>query len=314
MKQHRLSGLRSLALRAHVRTRRAVRAGAGLVRAAAVLLVLVGIAVVGTARAAERHVGERFAAFGESLLAIDGFRTHSAPRRLGLNGMELGVVTLSTSLDVPSTLDRLEAVCSRGGLISPETLLGRKPEGATVRAFERFTRGILRQETDERGVVGCIDTGERLDPSTLDERLAALGKTGDLGELGALRFVFVRRARGTTTALVLWSDGSLPFLRAFPKTGDAPGRDLDDVPRPMGSRRLLSASELGAPYAIALYELGPSNGDAFGSYVRELERLGFATKRLSQKDTVLLRKGNRAVLVALTESQGRRALSIARLS
>ncbi len=287
----------------------------GFARAAVAVLVLLAVAVAGTARAAERHVGERFAAFGESLLAIESFRVHSAPRKLGMNGMELGVVTLSSQLDVASTLDRLEGVCQHGGIEAPAALLSRKLESAPARALRRLTHGILRQETEERGVVGCIDTGETLDVRTLEQRLAAVERTGDLGELGALRFVFVRRGEDATTALVLWSADSLPFLRAFPKTGDAPGLDIDGVPRPAASRRLLSATEQGSPYTLAMYEAPAGTaGDPLASYVGELERQGFTVKRLARKDAVLLRNGARTLVVCLTRPEGRPVLTIARLS
>jgi hypothetical protein len=294
---------------------RLLRVAFGLVRAAAAVLVLLAIVVVGSARAAERHVGDRLAAFGDALVGVEGIRVHSAKRRLGLNGMELGVVTFSTELDVASTLDRLESVCQRGGLEEPETLLGRQLESAPARAFSRLTRGIFRQETPERGVIGCVDTDQPLQVTTLAERLSAVARTGDLGELGALRFVFVRRTKSTTTALVLWSAGSLPFLHAFPKTGDAPGHDLDGVARPSGSRRLLSAAEHGAPYQLVMYEVPVAAGsDPLAVYARELERAGFTVARLARKDTLLLRKGSQALLVCLSQAEGRRTLSIARLS
>ncbi len=294
------------------KARRAISTAIGALRVALTLAALLALASLRSAHAAEEEVGARLSRFGEALSELEGLHPHSAPRRLVMNGMELGVLGMSTELELDEALERLESTCGRGGLDVPGALLhepGNAPGGG---ALGRLSRGVLRQRSGDRGVLACLDTGERLARTTLAERLGRLAKTGDLGAVGALRFAFLSRTGRTTTVLFIWSTGSLPILAAFPKTGDAPGRDLDGIPRPEGSRRLLSAAEAGSPYALGLYEDAAASPNPLATYAALLGARGFTVTRVSG-ERLWARLGTRELVVRVTRHGSKALYSLALL-
>ena len=246
------------------RSNRSVRARlAAFARASICLLVILVVLLASCLRSAHARLGEALLGFGDQLVKLQDLRANSAPRQLNINGLSLGVLTLSTDLAVPAALDRFQSLCrQRGGLQVPPALAARL--GPARSAFD----ATFRQEGQGEGVLACIDSGYPLSVEQLTERLAAMHDTGDLAALGELRYVFARRSGTTTTLLVFWTDGSAPLLKLFPPTGDAPGRDPQNVPRPEVSRRILSATEHGALYHLTLYKAGDQSPKALANWYR----------------------------------------------
>jgi hypothetical protein len=227
------------------------------------LLVILVVLLATCLRSAQARLGEALLGFGDQLVKLQDLRANSEPRQLSINGLSLGVLTLSTDLSVPAALDRFQNLCrQRGGLQVPPALANKLGPART--AFD----ATFRQEGQAEGALACIDTGHPLGLEQLTERLAGLQKTGDLAALGQLRYVFARRSGTTTTLLVFWTDGSAPLLELFPPNGDAPGRDPEHVPRPEVSRRILSATEHGAPYHLTLYKAGNQSSEALANWYR----------------------------------------------
>jgi hypothetical protein len=264
-------------------------------RAAVTLLVLTAVALIGLGRSAEARLGERLLGFGHGLLLLESFRASSAPRRLSVNGLELGVLTLSTSLDVSSALDPFQSLCERNGAVPG-------------------LDGVLRRESASEGVIACLDTGGELDLSELVRRLEAFRDSGDLAKIGALRYVMAKRDASRTTLLVLWTEGALPLLHAFPREGDAPGRDPEGVPRPDGVRRLFSAVEHGAPYALTLYGGGArSAAELLAWYGGKLEQKGWSVSRKQDASLLVARRAGRVLVVSATDSAGETSVGLAEL-
>jgi hypothetical protein len=283
-------------------------------RAFAVLFIVAAVGLFGLARRAEAQLGEKLVGFGDELARFGEFRASSAPRRLTVNGLELNLLTFSAALDVSAVLDRLEASCRKhGGLEAPHTLLARAAE---VRWLDSLLSGILRRESARRGVLACFDTAGKLDLSALTERLDAVKASGDLSKLGDFRYVLARREGHQTTVLVLWTHGGLALAGAFPKSGDAPGRDPENVPRAPEMRRLLSAKEHGAPYSIAVYEAGKKSFRGLvGWYDAEFSRGGWSVKRDDSKNVLVARRGDRVIAVCMsTTKDGMTAVSVVELS
>jgi hypothetical protein len=227
---------------------------------------------------------------------------------LSVNGLELGLLTLSTSESVHETLDRFQARCrARGGFDVPEPLKG---------DLTSPLDGTIREESETEGIVACIDTGRPLTLNELSERLRAFGERGDLATLGELRYAFARRNGSQTTVVALWTDGPAPLFALFPKTGDAPGLDPRGVPRPPASRRLLSGREHGMPYSLTLYRVENQTPDALRRwYESALVADGWHIAPLAATGPLMVRKADRTLSIHVSRDQGGRTVAtVAELS
>jgi len=288
---------------------RAKRLLAGGLRVAALLSVLLAFVVARSVHAAERRAGEGLLGFGAALMKLGNFSADPERRLLTVNGVELELMTLSSPEDVAGALGRLRGLCQRGGVNIPDHLamLGAR-DGS-------LAEGILQRTSEHEGVIACIDAGRRLGLEDLVEGLDRVRATGDLTALGALRFALARRSGNVTHVLVLWTRGSLELAKMFP-AGDAPGHDPQGLPRPAGTRRLISAAAHEAPYGVTVYESKLAvAGALLEAYRAELGRAGWATQRGRAKDSlVALRDGRGVVLVAGRLGSGRTFLSVAELA
>lgn len=267
-----------------------------VVRAMLCLLVIVVMVVAGCLRSAHAQLGETLLTFGDQLVKWQGMKANSGPRRLYVNGLGLGLITLSSELDVAHALDRFQELCrKRGGLAVPSALAERL--GKDTHVFD----GSFRQESATQGVLACLDSGQPLALSDLTERLTRLRDTGDLAALGDLRYVLARRSGATTTLLVFWTEGSAPLFQLFPKTGDAPGRDPNDVPRPPSSQRILSAAEQGAPYGLTMYRTPSQTPDQLRQwYRRELKGSGWDVREDSSVSTLHAQRPGRSLFLVFS--------------
>jgi len=265
------------------------------------------IALLGFAlclRSAEARVGEALLGFGDELSRWSAARPQSAPRAMTINGLELRLMTLTTQLSVAGALDHVQQTC-RGGLLAPA--LAGKLEASVL-------DGVFRQGTERQGVLACLDTGGALEVAELAERLSSVQESGNLNDLGKLRYVLARRSGAVTTLLVLWTEGDARLFDLFPKVGDAPGHELRDWPRPPGVRRLLSAAEHGQPYGMTLHDAGPESARALEAwYEAALTKAGWGVTRT--QGGLRARRGERSVLLQVqTSSSGKTVITSAELS
>jgi hypothetical protein len=283
---------------------RLLRASIARLRAAAVLLAVIVVALAWSVRSAEAQLGEALVDFGDQLQRWSAGRALSAPRALTINGLELRLMTLQTKLSVDAALDHFQETC-RGGIQAPE-LAGKLDSSLLDASFQ--------QVGEKEGVLACVDTGGPLDVADLAGRLSRLQQSGDLAELGALRYVLARRSRDTTTLLVLWTEGRTRLLDFLPKQGDAPGHDLRDWPRAPRIRRLLSALEHGQPYAMTVHEAVDQSPESVLSWYRTA--LGAAGWSLTEQEGGLLaHRGERSVLLQVRASRtGKAVVTAAALS
>lgn len=270
-----------------------------MARAFAVLALVAGTAIVCLGHSAEARVGETLLGFGHELSGWADAHPQSTPRALSLNGLELELMTVTTHLDVKHALDHFHESCRRQG---------------GIREASAGVDGALRTEGPHEGVLACIDTGGPLGVSELAERLERFSESGNLAELGKLRYVLARRSGDTTTLLVLWTEHDARFFDAFPKSGDAPGQDPKEFPRAERMERLLSAAELGAPYGLTVYDAGQQEPEALLAwYEAELGRRGWSVSRAGERLTA--QRGSRSVVLAIRgQKPGKTAVSIAELS
>jgi hypothetical protein len=186
-------------------------------------------------RSAHADVTEALWVVGSQLMAFPGEPDDSV-RRLQLNGAWLSFQTRTVDASVADVLDHYEAAC----------------ESALATQTGR---------SDDAGYVACLDVDdapEGLGP--LVDRFVRFSETGDLRELGALRYALARnigrRSANQAFLLTMWSDSELNLYRMMPREGaDAAGHDLVGVPRPAGSYRILSAWEERQPSGVLVYRV-----------------------------------------------------------
>ncbi len=181
-----------------------------------------------------------------------GFRAEGA-RRLALNGAELWFRTETLDQSLEAVLTHYRSICG-------------------VRA---------RMPLRASGHVACVGAASDESLPGLVRRFSSFARSGDLADLGGLRFALVRRVltRDGPAAFVLtmWTDSSLRISSLLPpREGDAPGRDPQSMPRPRRSQRVLSASEVGAPSGVFVYRVGRLSPEAVAVfYRRELPATGW---------------------------------------
>jgi len=277
----------------------------GLFRVFGLATVLLVGATGFTLHRAEAHLNESLRGFGEQLAAIDGFVPNTAPRQLFVNGLEVKVVALSTGLGVKDALDRFQSTCHAVANIDLPATLQQKfqePQGEQ----DALPAGVIRQAAQNEGFLACLDIGAGTDAEGLLGRLTEFGKTQNLKSLGQMRYALARRKADTTSLLLLWTEGDAKLSELFPAQGDAPGRELADVPRPEGGRRLLSAVEEGMPFGLATYEVqGRTLAKVTRDFSRRLAVGGWRTQPL-KKGGIFAEKSGRRLVVLLRNNQERK--------
>jgi hypothetical protein len=260
------------------------------------LLVISGVFLAVGLRSANAQIEEALFGFGDELARWSDGRLGSAPRSLLINGLQLRVATATTDLPVAAALDHFQATCRRaGGVVGAENV------------DASLLDGVFRTDAPHEGVIACLDTGGPLQLDALAARLSEFAKGGNLRAIGKLRYFLARRDGKQTTVLAMWTEGDAELFRLFPKFGDAPGRDPEDVPRPLGSRRTLAAFEQGAPYSLTVYRVEQRTPRELEDwYANALQAASWSVSRGA--GGLVARKGDRALTVRA--SAGRSAGSL----
>ena len=183
--------------------------------------------------------------------------SHEAVRRLQLNGVGISFRTQTVDAALADVLAYYEGLCDT----------------------DIATQSVRNEST---GYVACLDMGRApQNLGALVQRFIGFSETGDLREVGALRYVFARRVEGSaeneTFLFTMWADSTIDIDRMLPhQNADAAGQDLVGVPRPLGSQRILSAREAQRPSGVFVYRvLAKSAGEIESFYRRELTKAGW---------------------------------------
>jgi hypothetical protein len=264
-------------------------------------------------RSAEASVMDHLLGIGQRMAPyLDDGRGAERPRQVRINGVPLFVSVGNT--DHPPNMVRrwyADRYASRGdGLDSVGIELRKKG------AFPPQTGPLneLSFGNDKKGGVAALDFGEKLSVRALRERLLRYIKSGDLGELARLRYVYYEKtSSGGTRYLTVWTDERMQLAKLMPADNrDADGSDVPGVPRYPGTVRVLSAEELGMPQKVAVYD-GPGSPQAAEMFYRaRLKTLGWSCdetfNRLARNDgKTALRCDNAAgheVVVDMSSPEG----------
>lgn len=133
----------------------------------------------------------------------------------------------------------------------------------------------IRREQLDRGFVFCMGTDHEMTEYELVHRIKA-ASDGDFGKVGDVRYISVRQDGDQSDVVAAWTHGPFDVRAMFPKTGDVPGEDFANLPRPDGSRRVLASSVKGAPFGLNSYEVQGPPDVVLASVDSKLRTAGYA--------------------------------------
>jgi hypothetical protein len=217
-------------------------------------------------RSLHAQVTEGVRALGRQLAGLPELTQGS--QTLEINGARMHFARAVTLEPISRVLDRVEKHCAERlgpfGEVLQE-LERRHPAQMKERIPAGLRNGILRHDDANEGVLICLTDERTTGIDWLTRAVPRFAETWDLAEFGRFRYAFAERGEdGRTLVITTWSDDSLSLARMFPATGDAAGSDSPVLPRPPGSRRILSAGPERASMGVRLYETRQSR--------REVER------------------------------------------
>lgn len=272
------------------------------------------------------------AAMGAVLLAGSGtygaYRAKDSAKRLGseilssvepiggelieFNGARFRFSASVVEDSLESVVERAAKICDRENQDLERELgpaLSHIP--ASALAGQKLEAGkLLTLQSAESSAVGEVGCWARRgsQPQRFLDRVKRFAETGDLSELGSLSYVRAERHGQKTLVRMLWSEGPLVMNGLFPAEGDVPGQDLQDVPRPVGATRILSARVAGTERHVVGYDTLQSVASLNGFYTTELAKNGWkeldlgATEPPQERLSHAFERGDRRALLALTPS------------
>lgn len=242
-----------------------------LLRLGAFVVFVSCATAVWSLRAASAHVREGMLSLGREMMQYADGSSMGRTRTLQINGASLDFASGSTRDGLSTVLDFYRDRCATRDGISRQLsdMEGTLPPTGPAATPSARPLSTFRVDDGARGYVACFDVGQRqLSPNELVRRLQAFVASGDLSELGHLRYLYAERlGSGRTRFVGFWSDGEVNVVHMFPTTGDAPGEDPENIPRPNGMRRMLSAREIEHPYSMSIFS-GTDGSDVVESHFR----------------------------------------------
>ena len=269
-----------------------VRRGARFLLACGRAAAFCGVVFAGSSFVAARmvygEVGEKVLSFGRDLVPFADllYGTHT----VHINGETMYLASAVSEESKGELLDRFEATCREhsGGLVEefdrlPEAKKAELERKAPMMWGLRF--GAVRREDATEGLVMCVSQREGGGLHAVLDRLTRFARTGELSELGDLRYAYVRAMpTGKSHVLTTFTEGPFNVYRVLGRNGEPPGVDPPGAPRMPGTRRVLSVSSDGSPYGVQSYQTEAAPEEAVAFYARELPKLGY--KRMVADDRI----------------------------
>ena len=264
------------------------------------------------------EVNEIMLGLGAELMAYPGGPDREA-REINLNGAKVYVRTATVDATVKESLDHYQALCeARDGSLTEqlEDMLSTHP-AAPASGAKLGSISTRRLESGEAGYVACLDMGdEKRDLEVLIELFERFSKTGNLGDVGHLRYAYAKPVRGSndtrTFLLTMWTESEVNLFKMLPMEGnDAAGRDVEGVPRPPHAQRILSSWETGQPYGVTMYGSKFQTATQLEAFYRhELPKQGWAfiesrpgeSIQINGTRVIAVQKGERMISVLLNQS------------
>lgn len=283
-----------------------------VLRVLAFALAVYLVALAFAAHQVKAETEEILLGIGSEMMRYPDADRESRDRQMVVNGARIALRTGSTGAPIDEVLAYFEAQCqSRDGRLANQI-----EDLGEIEAFDvdpDQVDGTLSMNLGRRGFVACLDMGEdEVDPESIGARIESFLGTGDLSEVGYLRYLFAETSeRGDTFYMTMFTDESLNLYEMFPANGDVPGHDV--IPRPEGARRILSSHETNQPYSASTYTREGAHSEAFvAHYEGAFEGDGWEPAEVHEGERVevaggralVFERGERLAFVHVVESSG----------
>jgi hypothetical protein len=252
----------------------------GLIRLSAYVGVLLTGGLLLSLRSARAEISTISFELGRDMYPLRDLLKERA--RVNVNGEHLWASSGLTPAPVAEVLGRFESHCREAGAVGntwgdvsatqmssiANNLDSKDPEKAKLHF------GVFRSERNNEGAILCFPKGG--EGGWLDG-FSKFVKSQDLGDLGRVRYVYVRRDREVTHVLTMWTDEHLRLDKLAGSATDIPepGSDNPDLPRPVRSQRTVSAGIEGTPYGVHGYLSQAKPAEVLEGYSQEMEHRGW---------------------------------------
>jgi len=245
----------------------------GFLRILVYVSVLGGLLAVTSTRTARGEPPPATLSLGRDLMALADLLGEA--KKVVINGEHAWAASAVSSKTVHALLDRFEASCHDGGAAPGSWGSGTQAGTSIEHLLDRSGRlGVLRSESADEGVIVCF--APKTD-APFHERLKSFTNSFDLGEIGKLRYAYLRKEGENAHVLTLWTDDHFRLVRVMGLDGSEPESDDSQLPRPIESRRLLVASIEGSPYTVLGYVSHAAPSDVLRSFADDMAGRGWTT-------------------------------------
>jgi hypothetical protein len=249
----------------------------------AIYFSVIGIVALGlSARSFASELGERGRLLGQQLGAwqiFSGMRTNVV-----LNGQHLSLHTHTEPRPVSEVLRDFVSLCGSGNerataeIAASISARGAKPPAALQRLFV-----VQDQRGELEGTALCFAGLGDGGIAGLFSRFGRFAKKLDASELGALRYLYLRKVATGTHVIFVTADGPLSLTRLWPSDGsDAEGVEPIAGARPTGSVRFMSAQLSEAPHGFTAYRTPRPAADVLSEYAEQVVASGYEVLDLPQ--------------------------------
>ena len=256
-------------------------------------VVSLGLGAI-TVKSAVANVGDESMHLGRTLAGLQDL-IHGT-QEVRLNGESVFFSANDTEEPLATVLDRFEKHCnsSRAFDAIEWQTLGDPKKAAKMehdveeRGVDRF--GIVRKQDESAhdGVVMCFTKQDK--SGNFLGAVQKFSKSGDLHDLGDVRYVHAVQHGAKTYIQVMWTDGSFNLRKIMGNPGqDSVGSDFATLPRPNHSTRTITAEMVGSPYAARIYESTDAPEVALQSYADTMLAHGWSS--VTSPDVELGRMG-----------------------
>jgi hypothetical protein len=229
-----------------------------------------GLAVRSVAAAA----GERGMLIGQQLGKFQMFAGRSTD--VVLNGQQLTLHTKMVQRPVRDVLDDFAKTCrGRSSRATAEFAESVSSSTLEIAALQRLF--VMRdQRADVEGTALCFAGLGEGSLSDITTRFRRFAETLELRELGALRYVYLRKNERGTHVLFVTAEGPLSLTRLWPTDGrDADGSEPIAGARPKNSQRFFSARLAGATRGLTAYRSPQPAAESLQDYAQQVRAGGY---------------------------------------
>lgn len=230
-----------------------------------------------TAHKAEAALGEQSLAIGENFANLMGNMQDA--HLFNINGQTVHTSSSHSLEGKKALLDKFEAACKaeEGGDAPVWNEIPDHPEQSALPTSTLSSLiPIVRHDQGDKGTVVCITPTKTASERTLHDSWKAFQASGNLNEIGRLRYVFVTEGTAGSTVLMIWTEGDFNMKALMPQPGhDSPGEDPKVLMRPQGSNRIVNATVAGLPYQVYGYQSSDSTDKVMADYDKQMFAAGW---------------------------------------